>query len=110
MKSKTVGLVVASIIATGFLATNLLSISAFAQSLPASGFGQASKGLATSSPGATGEHAKAGSSTVGSPPNFDNVGGPSGVPGREGIGNVAKNLGLGSVGELGCALDPALPC
>ena len=105
MKSKTVGLVVAFILATGFLATNLLSISAFAQNLPASGFGQAAKGLARSSPGAMGEHSQAGSSFVGSPPNFDNAGGGDpGVPGREGIGNVAKNNGL-SVGELGCFLS-----
>jgi hypothetical protein len=110
MKSKTAVLVLAAIIATGFLATNLLSISAFAQTLPKSGFGQASKDLATSSPGATGEHSQAGSTTVGSPPNFDNNVDPAGVPGREGIGNVAKNLGIGSVGELGCALDPSLPC
>jgi hypothetical protein len=34
---------------------------------------------------------------------------PSGVPGREGIGNVVKNpnVGVDSVGELGCALDAA---
>jgi hypothetical protein len=109
MQSKTAILVIASIIATGFLATNL-SISAFAQKLPESGFGQASKDLATSSPGATGQHAKAGSSTVGNPPNFDNNVDPTGVPGREGIGNVANNVGVGSVGELGCALDPNLGC
>jgi len=110
MKSKTVILVLVVIIATGFLATNL-SISAFAQNLPASGFGQAAKGLANSGTGAVGQHSQAGSSFVGSPPNFDNSVDPSGVPGREGIGNVAKNNGFGSVGELGCFLDTTtLPC
>jgi hypothetical protein len=47
---------------------------------------------------------------VGAPPNFDNNLDPSGVPGREGIGGVAKSLGIGSVGQLGCALDPNLAC
>jgi hypothetical protein len=110
MKSKTPILVLVSIIATGFLAANL-SVSAFAQELPASGFGQAAKGLARSSPGAMGEHSQAGSSAVGSPPNFDNSVDPPGVSGREGIGNVAKNNGFDSVGELGCFLDTTtLPC
>jgi hypothetical protein len=95
--------------ATALLATNL-SISAFAQKLPESGFGQASKDLATSSTGATGEHARAGSSAVGSPPDFNNNVDPPDVPGREGIGNVAKNTGSGSVGQLGCNLDPNLNC
>lgn len=104
MESKTAVLLLAAIIATGFLATNL-SISAFAQKLPESGFGQASKDLATSSPGATGEHAKAGSTAVGSPPDFNNNVDPPDVPGREGIGNVAKSLDR-SVGELGCFLSP----
>jgi hypothetical protein len=78
--------------------------------LPESGFGQASKDLATSSPGATGEHSQAGSSAVGSPPDFNNNVDQPNVPGREGIGNVAKNTGSGSVGQLGCNLDPNLNC
>ena len=56
------------------------------------------------------EHTRAGSTAVGAPPNFDNNLDPSGVPGREGIGGVAKSLGIGSVGQLGCALDPNLAC
>jgi hypothetical protein len=55
-------------------------------------------------PGAMGDHAQAGSSAVGSPPDFNNGVDPPNEPGREGIGNVAKENGFGSVGELGCAL------
>jgi hypothetical protein len=86
MESKTMLIILAAIAATGFLAISNISISAFAEGkLPESGFGQASKDLATSSPGATGEHA----SSFPTP--------------REGIGNVAKDNGL-TVGQLGCAL------
>jgi hypothetical protein len=53
-----------------------------------SGFGQASKALAGSSPGAMGDHAS----------SFDSP--------RDGIGNVAKSNGL-SVGQLGCFLGQA---
>jgi hypothetical protein len=77
--------------------TNILT-PAFAQKLPESGFGQAAKGLAQSSPGAMGDHAQDGSSFVGNPPFNDD-----GQPGREGIGNVAKQNDL-NVGELGCVL------
>lgn len=85
MKTNTTVLIFASIIATGLLATNL-SISAFAQKLPESGFGQAAKNFAATSPGAVGEHS---SSFAGEP--------------HQGIGNVAKSSDL-TVGELGCFL------
>jgi hypothetical protein len=68
-----------------------MTTAAFAQGkLPESGFGKASKDLATSEPGATGEHSRAGSDFTTQP--------------RLGIGNVA-GAPEGSVGELGCALD-----
>jgi hypothetical protein len=87
-------MVLATIVAAGFVATIGLSNSAFAQGkLPESGFGQASKNLATSSPGATGEHA---SSFAGEP--------------RQGIGNVAQAGRGGSVGELGCTLGQLSGC
>jgi hypothetical protein len=76
---------------------------AFAQKLPESGFGQAAKDLASTETGAVGQHSQAGSSDVGDQPNFDNSVDPSGVPGREGIGNVAGEP-EGSVGQLGCDL------
>jgi hypothetical protein len=71
MKSKTAILVLVAIIATGFLATNL-SILAFAQKLPESGFGQAAKDLASTETGAVGTHSKAGSTDVGTQPLFNN--------------------------------------
>ena len=77
--------------------TNILTL--FAQKLPESGFGQAAKGLAQSSPGAMDDHAQAGANFVGNSPFNDD-----GQPSREGICNVAKQNDL-SIGELGCALE-----
>lgn len=86
-----------TIAAVGSVAITNLSISAFAEGkLPESGFGQASKNLATSEPGARGELTRAGS-LAGEPP-FDKY---DDELGRKGIGNLAREAGL-SVGEYGC--------
>lgn len=100
MKSKAAVLVISAIIATGFLATNLLSISAFGQKLPQSGFGQAASDFGTT--GQMGTHSRANGDFPGSTPPFNS----DGQNGRDGIGRVAgQNTGTGSVGGLGCTLD-----
>ena len=75
-----------------------MSISAFAQKLPESGFGQAASDFGTT--GQMGTHSRANGDFPGSTPPFNS----HGQPGREDIGNVAGEPG-GSLGQLGCTLD-----